>query len=246
VTDRQEMLDRIRKALGRPLETGYEPPPDQPGPPLGNVMPPLAPEEWLPKFEAELGKVGGSPHRAASFEALEDTIRKVLESTQASSVVLTRNPILTQLKLEERLPAWGISVASWPKTGDAKTVEVETSYREACFSAAAGISGVDFVLAETGSLVLTSQGEGSQLATLAPPLHIALYRASQLVGSLDDVLQKLLPRFGPASPASGRSVVFVTGPSRTADIEQILVRGVHGPRDVHAILVGEACFEASR
>ena len=98
-------------------------------------------------------------------------------------------------------------------------------------------------LVEDGSkVILTSRTEGAQLASLAPPVHVALYRESQVLASLDDVLERLKEAGGPLSPDPGRSVVFVTGPSRTADIEQVLIRGVHGPREVHAILIGEPCL----
>ncbi len=115
-------------------------------------------------------------------------------------------------------------------------------FAEASFAAMVGITGVDFALAETGSLVVTSWTEGAQLASLAPPVHVALYRRSQLVASLDEVLERLpMARTG-EQPVPGRSVVFITGTSRTADIEQILIRGVHGPGELHAILVEESCF----
>jgi len=79
------------------------------------------------------------------------------------------------------------------------------------------------------------------VASLAPPIHIALYRRTQLFGSLDEVLAKLPISNSPDRPTAGRSVVFVTGTSRTADIEQILIRGVHGPREAHAILLEDSC-----
>ena len=96
---------------------------------------------------------------------------------------------------------------------------------------------MDFVLAESGTLVLSSVTEGVQVASLAPPIHIALYRRNQLVGSLDEVLARVPISTSKECPTTGRSVVMVTGTSRTADIEQILIRGVHGPREAHAILV---------
>jgi L-lactate dehydrogenase complex protein LldG len=204
-------------------------------------MPPIAPDELLPKFEEELRKAGGCAHRASSAQELEDILREVLGDAEAAPVVLTRNPLLARLGLVEKLRAWGASPAVWP---EAETAD-SSPYRQACFAAPVGISGADWALAETGSLVLTSSSEGSQLASLAPPTHVALYLRTQLLASLDDVLERL-PLPGSAEGASaGRSVVLVTGVSRTADIEQILIKGVHGPRALHAVLVEEACLPAA-
>ncbi len=242
----EEMLRRIRKALGRGDAVPPGSAPSSIPSPLGAVMPTLEPGSWLEKFEEEWGKVGGAAYRATTIAALEEIIRRVLETSRATSIVLSRNLLLGQVRLEKRLHAWGKIVAVWPELGAAAERDAGSCnrYRESCFSASVGITGVDFALAETGSLVLTSRTEGSQLASLAPPVHIALYRRSQLIGSLEEVLEKLAVPHDPSLPNSGHSVVFITGPSRTADIEQILIRGVHGPREAHAILVEESCLVA--
>ena len=240
---REEMLARIRDALGRGKASDPGQPPDRavlPPPRLEGVTPPIAPEELLSKFEEELSKVSGSPHRASSAAELEEILRDILAASQTTAVVLSRNPLLEELSLGNKLRALGASVAEWPPAGEPAR-EVRDAYREACFSAAVGITGADWALAETGSLVLTSHSEGSQLASLAPPVHVALFRRSQLVESLDDVLERLPIAQNPEDAAAGRSVVFVTGVSRTADIEQVLIRGVHGPRELHAILVESEC-----
>jgi len=245
------MLGRIRKALGRPPSAIPAVPDSQAQfPKLEGVIVPIAPEERVPKFEEEFARVAGSPHRASSAAELEDILRAIFENSQVTSAVLTRNPLLAQLGLPAKLHAWGKSVGQWPAgpVSAAESAE-EKAHRDQCFSAGAGISGVDFVLAETGSLVLSSQTEGSQLASLSPPIHLALYRREQVLGSLDDVLEQIHPKGNYNALAAGRSTVFITGPSRTADIEQILIRGVHGPRNVHAILVEDSCLaelEASR
>ncbi len=236
MSDRQEILLRIRKALGH--ESPAATPPLLPHPRVEGAMPPIPSQELLSKFEEELGKVSGCAHRAASAEELQAILLKILGQASGAPVVLTRNPLLARLGLEEKLRAWGAAPVVWTEAGAADP----ESYRQACFAAPAGISGVDWALAETGSLVLTSASEGSQLASLAPPTHVALYRRAQLLASLDEVLERL-PLPGAEGARPGRSVVFVTGVSRTADIEQILIKGVHGPRALHAVLVEEACLD---
>ncbi len=235
---REEFLAGICKALGREAGSKLEARAAD-GFDASGIMPPIAPEELLARFEAELQALGGKAYRADSRPAIDQILRSILREGQATQVVISRNPIIRNLGLTERLAEWDVRAAGWQDDAGA----AEAGYREACFSAQAGITGVEFALAESGSLVLTSMTEGSQLSSLAPPVHIALYRRSQLRASLDEVLAGLpiLPASEAAAP--GRSVVFVTGPSRTADIEQILIRGVHGPREVHAILVEDACFD---
>lgn len=244
VPGRNDMLERVRKALRRPssgnpsvrdLQTQF--------PKLEGVVTPIPPEQLVATFEAEFAKVSGSPHRASTVAELEGILRAILQEAQATSAVLTRNPLLSQLGLQARLHAWGKSAVFWPSrpAGAVETSE-EMAYRNQCFSAGVGISGVDFVLAETGSLVLSSPTEGSQLASLSPPVHVALYRREQVLAILDEVLERHSLSGNPDARGVGRSTVFITGPSRTADIEQILIRGVHGPKNVHAVLVEESCL----
>src|SRR5579859_3579732 len=237
------MLDRIRKALRRDTPAGATLKDfGSQLPKLDHVMPPIAPEDCVARFETELGKVSGSAHRASTRSELEEILWTIIEKSQATGVVITRNPLLGQVRLAEKLRGRGNTVAIWPESlGGASGTDNEKAFRDQCFLAGIGISGVDFVLAETGSLVLSSETEGSQLASLAPPIHVALYRRQQVLGSLDEILERLPLSTAPGAATVGRSTVFITGPSRTADIEQILIRGVHGPREVHAILVEESC-----
>jgi L-lactate dehydrogenase complex protein LldG len=204
-------------------------------------MPPLAPEDYLVKFETEWEKVAGVAYRVTNMDELEAVFEVILVLAETHTVALSRNPLLTELHIAERLTAINKFVTPWaPGPGDTGA-NLLSDFNKASFAAGAGITGVDFVLAESGTLVLSSATEGVQVASLAPPIHIALYRRSQLVGSLDDVLAKLPISNSQDRPTAGRSVVFVTGTSRTADIEQILIRGVHGPREAHAILVEDSC-----
>ncbi len=237
VSNQENMLAKIQKALGRNPES---PPPTAPSVSgdAGMVSPPTAANELLARFEAELQTVGGRTFRAGSSTELDHILLSILDAHAATQVVLSKNPILGQTKLREKCASWGKSAARW----SGSSMEEEGRFRQQCFAADVGITGVSFVLAESGSLVLTSQTEGAQLVSLAPPVHIALYQRNQLRATLEDVLSRLPVSTVPGQPGPARSAVFVTGTSRTADIEQILIRGVHGPREVHAILIEEACL----
>lgn len=240
MSNRDEMLGVIRNILKIQQKPGAEGSGRTLPPPLENVMPAIPAAELVEKFESELVSLGCNAYRASTLSELEGIIRSILEQNHAQSVVLSRNPIINQLQICKILEGWGKDVSPWP-VSPAEQPEGGL-FSDKCFAAGAGITGVDFALAETGSLVLTSLTEGSQLTSLAPPVHIALYRRSQIRASLDEVLQNLPISRDPNRPSPTRSLVFVTGTSRTADIEQILIRGVHGPRDVHAILVEDSCL----
>lgn len=105
------------------------------------------------------------------------------------------------------------------------------STREEIVRADVGVSGVDYGLADTGTLVTLSASD-PRLVSLLPPTHIAVLQANRLLSTLDELLQLL-----PQPAAQTASMVLITGPSRTADIEQILVRGVHGPGELHVVII---------
>ena len=192
-------------------------------------MPPLAPEDYQSKFETEWEKVAGVAYRVANMDELEAVFEKIVVLAETQAVALSGNPVLAELRVADRLAALKKFVTSWGEGSGVGGTNSLADFTKASFAAGVGITGVDFVLAESGTLVLSSATEGVQVASLAPPIHVALYRRSQLVGSLDEVLAKLPISNSPQHPTAGRSVVFVTGTSRTADIEQILIRGVQAP-----------------
>ncbi len=97
-----------------------------------------------------------------------------------------------------------------------------------------GVTSVDYALAQTGTMVMLSSAKEARLVSLLPPVHVAIFPKSSLLVGLDELFT-LIP--APADHTS--AMVMITGPSRTADIEQILVRGVHGPGEIYAVIVDE-------
>lgn len=233
------MLDRVRKALGR-SPTGSVVIPSSAFDMTG-IMPPLDTQDYQTKFEAEWEKVSGIAYRVQESDQLDAVFQKILGLAEKHATVLSRNPLLAELRIARRLEDAGRFVTAWSDDSTGRGAPILADFNKTSFAAGAGITGVEFVVAETGTLVLSSATEGAQITSLAPPIHIALYRRRQLVGSLDEVLAKLPISSSGDQSSPCRSLVFVTGTSRTADIEQILIRGVHGPREVHAILVEDCC-----
>ena len=88
------------------------------------------------------------------------------------------------------------------------------------------------LIADTGTAIVSSRLSGGRRNGLVDPVHVIEARADQLVPDLAAALERVGPELATAS-----AVTFVTGPSRTADIEQTLIRGVHGPKDVHVVFV---------
>lgn len=110
------------------------------------------------------------------------------------------------------------------------------------FEIDAGITGCEAGLAETGTLVLCSGPDRGRGVMIVPPVHIAILRESQILPDMLDLWERF-----PTDPEPGMvdarrrimptSLVMVSGPSKTADIEGILITGVHGPKAVHVVLV---------
>lgn len=102
--------------------------------------------------------------------------------------------------------------------------------RESAAAAKFGVSQMDWALADTGTLVQDATDVTLRLVSALPPIHIALVPTSGLVPDLPTLLPRL-------SPAKSRHLAFITGPSRTADIERVLTIGVHGPKRLITLFI---------
>ncbi len=100
----------------------------------------------------------------------------------------------------------------------------------------AAISHADFAIAETGTLMLLSGPDNPVTLTFLPEHHIVVVRAEDVGGDMEAALARL--RMLKGKETMPRTVNFVSGPSRSADIEQTILLGAHGPRALHVIVVG--------
>src|SRR5256886_2376799 len=123
-------------------------------------------------------------------------------------------------------------------TVEAIQLHARESLREKFIEATVGISGANMAIAETGTIVLVTNEGNADLTTTLPPVHIALFGIDKLVATLDDAVAvlRMLPRSATGQLISSY-VNWITGPSRSADIEQSLTIGVHGPREMHCVIL---------
>jgi L-lactate dehydrogenase complex protein LldF len=112
------------------------------------------------------------------------------------------------------------------------------SLRQKFIAAVVGISGANIAIAETGTIVLVTNEGNADLTTTLPPVHIALFGIDKLVATLDDAVAvlRMLPRSATGQVMSSY-VNWITGPSRSGDVEQSLTIGVHGPREMHCVIL---------
>jgi L-lactate dehydrogenase complex protein LldG len=96
------------------------------------------------------------------------------------------------------------------------------------------ITGCEYLVARTGSIVMSAAQPGGRTTSVYAPIHICIAYTNQLVYDLKDALQSVKDKYGNNLPSL---ITFATGPSRTADIEKTLVVGVHGPKEVYLFLV---------
>lgn len=162
----------------------------------------------------------------AKAESLSSTLEAVAEAHEVPTAVARHLQ-------QQGLPSSGV-VTSDVAAFDWASSGLQLSPRPAVDSDLLGISGCFCAVAETGTLLLLSGPETPASVSLLPETHIALVEVSRIVATMEDAFALLRSERG----SLPRAVNFISGPSRTGDIEQTIVLGAHGPCRVHLILIG--------
>ena len=169
----------------------------------------------------------------ASDAEARDAVINIATGLNAQRIVRTAHPAVERLDLDEAFSAKSIEcvlLASGAQQPD------PVHLQEIAAQADIGVTGVDYLIAETASASLVSREGMSRMASLLPPVHIAVAHMDQVVESLEELLTL---REAELAGESSRNwyMNLVSGPSKTADIEQTIVIGVHGPGEVHLVVV---------
>jgi L-lactate utilization protein LutC len=208
------VLGRVRSALARAGSSKSDP--EASLRPSASAQR-LEPGQRLSSFVQRLESAGGRAYVAADEGAAASHLAAIARTCGACSIALSDSALARHLAAVA-----GLAPACFDGWSD----------RERLFAADLGLSDAQAGIAETGSLVLDSRAERHRLVSLVPPVHVAVLRAESIADDLGSALAGL----GRGAELAS-AVTLITGPSRTADIELELVIGVHGPRELHVLVL---------
>ncbi len=241
-TTREEFLRMVREALGKGTDA---PAPSYPR--LGESLQGLTQraKEVVRRCEAKRGEllglleqkastIGWKVFRAPSLEDAAGYLREVANKHKAQRVVRSDQAVFQRLDLAKVLPGAQVTVMAQGVGATRQALRTEAARADL------GVTGVDYAVAETGSIVLLPRKGLSRLVSLLPPVHIAIVEPEQVIQSLDDLFLLRRVAFLQNGGDMGSYMNIITGPSRSADIEQTVVVGVHGPVEAHMVIVDKA------
>jgi L-lactate dehydrogenase complex protein LldG len=214
---REEFLETVRQAAAKDIPPHGHPVPPVEGEPGRAVI-----ENPIDYFAEMVVAADMNLTRVADMVGASEAVREVLSAEEITDVMVWPTPEMKALNLS------GFRVTWWNTPGS------RDNRREDAFAMMCGITGVDYAVAETGSLVLCGSEDHGRSVSMLGELHIAVVKASSIVPDLYDLYARLPVDYSDGLPAN---ISLVTGPSKTADIELTLVIGVHGPGKVWVVLV---------
>jgi L-lactate dehydrogenase complex protein LldG len=204
---RNEILARIKRAKTGRTSNELDSP-DMSSPIYKEILP-----SALECFKNELETVSGMCTVSATEEEAYLALQNWLQSSEISAVYCKDQD------LSKKLAESNISVEN---TAD-KFIQMEAS-----------VTACEYLVARTGSVVVSAEGDSGRQPNFYPPVHIVVARKEQLVNYVEDALVAFKEKYTNTSMPS--LISFISGPSRTADIEKTLVLGAHGPKVLHVFI----------
>ena len=240
MTTKAEFFDRIRAEMARTPGLTPRAPAARAARPRErlDVLRRELSERWrenLDRFQHELERVGGVLYRVAEAGEVPDVVAQIAAERGMHRVVTWPRDTLG-VDVAAPLVTRGFDAAVMPGTEVAAAERARL--RGLAAAADLGVTGAEVAIAETGTLVVVSGAGRARSTSLLPACHVAVFARDVLVESLVQMGLVLEAWHEGAEPSwRGAAINFITGPSRTADIELTLTRGVHGPKEVHAVFV---------
>lgn len=184
-------------------------------------------DSLVEKFKRKYETLAGHVHLASSITDAVDIVLMILRGLKAKKLALGDLPKYFLVPLEKICLESDIGVLKPPFN--------RLELPQAIDSVNVGISWPAFVIAETGTLVEFTKDDSLRLVSTLPKVHIGVFEADDLVNTLREAASPIRKFF--TKNSRDATVTFISGPSRTADIEMRLTLGVHGPAVAHAVII---------
>jgi L-lactate dehydrogenase complex protein LldG len=231
---REQVFARIREALRQPAphrhashpgHAAEDHPAQDEGLPTSDTFRAWLPavgasqEEQVSLFAQNAAQLKADFHQATTLDEAYQQLAALARGNNWKRIATHRHPLASSLAEKLSLPCLFTDAGYSPAD------------LESCDAA---ITGCDALIAQTGSILVSNKSAGGRALSVLPPHHVVIAQRSQLVPDLASALQLVRKIYAPNWPSF---LSFITGPSRTGDIERILVLGAHGPKQLSIFLL---------
>ena len=204
------VIENVCRSLGRTTETLLSL-----RPAIYESRQPVSIDAEVERFLDEVKKLSGVSQKLSRPD-IDSELKALVEEQNVHKATVWETPHLRQLGITEILNTLGVEIVS-PNASKHEMAQCDL-----------GITEADFLLPETGTLVLRSSAEKPRAVSLLPRIHLAIVRPEMLRADMHQVF---------AEAKDHHYLVFITGPSRTADIELTVTLGVHGPKNLYVWMI---------
>ena len=186
-------------------------------------------EDVIERFVSKYETLSGRVHMADNTESVAEAVLAVLHDAGGTRLAAAELPDALMKTLEGRCADAGVDLLKPPYDGNALPGAIDAAH--------VGVSWAEFAVAEAGALVEFATNDATRLVSTLPRIHLGIVRAEEIQESLMDAGPRI--RAFMAAQPENATVTFISGPSRTADIEMRLTLGVHGPEMAHAVILDQ-------
>lgn len=221
-SSREEILHKIRQGLkgtAAPIPEGktFKVDSDEVATKINSSL-----KELKVQFIGELEKVNTNVIEATDESEIKNSLQTLIQEKEIQSFSIWESEYMKKLKLKDELKNLGLKL-------------ITAKNKDRIAKSDIGITEVDYAIADTGTLVLLTNKNQPRTISLLPPIHLAIVRPENLVRNISDLFIILKSRLEVGEELTN-CMTFITGPSRTADIELNLTLGVHGPKELYVII----------
>jgi L-lactate utilization protein LutC len=192
-------------------------------------------DSLVKKFQEELERASGEVRVCSDGLCAVELIKSFIEGEGFQTVAVSRHKICHQLNLVAGLSELLPQVKYLVESIDSESPYARDRLKEQMAKVQLSITGIEYLIADTGTLVALAQPAASRQISLLPEVHMVLATIDQIRPNLSDLFVEIQTKYGASLP--GSVITLITGPSRTADIEKVLIKGVHGPTRLVVVLL---------